>query len=304
MTAESILVLGAGELGAPILESLAAHPQRQSRPITVLLRPSTVSSPSAAKATQLEHFRSLGIKIQPGDVVADSEPTLVAAFAGFDTIVGATGMTGGAGTQLKICRAALAAGARRYLPWQFGVDYDVIGSEAAEGLFAEQCIVRDLLRGQTLTEWVIVSTGMFMSFLFEESFGVVIADRGTVRALGSWKNKVTVTCVEDIGRVVAEVIFAVPELRGDVIFVAGDTVSYAGLADSLEQVLARPLKKEIWTLDYLQKELAADPKDGMKKYRVAFGEGTGVSWDARRTFNQKRDIAMTGLDEWMQRNLK
>jgi len=62
---------------------------------------------------------------------------------------------------------------KRYFPWQFGVDYDVIGRGSAQDLFDEQLDVRDLLRGQSGTEWVVVSTGMFMSFLFEPWFGVV-----------------------------------------------------------------------------------------------------------------------------------
>jgi hypothetical protein len=42
----------------------------------------------------------------------------------------------------------LSAGVKRYLPWQFGVDYDVIGRGSAQTLFDEQFDVRDLLRGQ------------------------------------------------------------------------------------------------------------------------------------------------------------
>jgi hypothetical protein len=35
---------------------------------------------------------------------------------------------------------------------------------------------------------VIVSTGLFTSFLFEEQFGVVEWEKGIVRALGDWDN--------------------------------------------------------------------------------------------------------------------
>ena len=90
---------------------------------------------------------------------------------------------------MKIAQAALEGGVRRYFPWQFGVDYDVLGRGSAQDLFDEQLDVRDLLRGQSSTEWVIVSTGMFTNFLFEPSFGVVVFDgekgEGTiVRGLG------------------------------------------------------------------------------------------------------------------------
>jgi len=112
----------------------------------------------------------------------------------FDTIISCTGFVAGPGTQLKIARAVLDAGVRKYVPWQFGVDYDVIGKGSAMELFDEQLDVRDILRGQEKTDWIIISTGIFMSFLFKPSFGVVEMD-GTgqnglpvVRALGSWES--------------------------------------------------------------------------------------------------------------------
>ena len=66
---------------------------------------------------------------------------------------------------------ALQARIPRYFPWQFGVDFDVIGRGSPQDIFDAQLDVRELLRGQHETEWVIISTGMFMSYLFEPEFG-------------------------------------------------------------------------------------------------------------------------------------
>ena len=52
---QSILVLGAGELGSAILSALAAHPALQHTTLTVLLRPSTLSTNPA----QLAALRAL-----------------------------------------------------------------------------------------------------------------------------------------------------------------------------------------------------------------------------------------------------
>ena len=213
-------------------------------------------------------------------------------------------MTSGIGTQLKIARAVLDAGVRRYIPWQFGVDYDAIGRGSAQDLFTEQLDVRDLLRAQTGTKWVIVSTGMFTSFLFEGSFGVVNADRTAVRALGSWQNRVTVTTPEDIGKLTAEVVFAAPDIENEVVFTAGDTFSYAHLADVVERVLGRKIERREWNLEELKEELRDDPEDSLKKYRVVFAEGRGVAWDMERTFNWKRGIGMIGVEEWARGNLR
>lgn len=108
------------------------------------------------------------------------------------------GFAAGSNIQIKIARAVLEACVTRFLPWQFGVDYDVIGRGSAQDLFDLQLEVRDLLRGQDRTEWVIVSTGMFTRFLFEKFFGVVDLNLPLVRALGSWETAVTVTTPEDI----------------------------------------------------------------------------------------------------------
>ena len=54
-TPQSILVLGAGELGSAILSALAAHPALQHTTLTVLLRPSTLST----NPTQLAALRAL-----------------------------------------------------------------------------------------------------------------------------------------------------------------------------------------------------------------------------------------------------
>lgn len=92
---------------------------------------------------------------------------------------------------------------KRYVPWQFGVDYDVVGRGSGQKVFDEQSDVRDMLRRQTATQWVIVSTGMFTSFLFEPAFGVVDLEHGKVHALGSWHNRLTITTSDNIGRLTA-----------------------------------------------------------------------------------------------------
>jgi len=53
---------------------------------------------------------------------------------------------------------------------------------------------------------------MFISFLFEPSFGMVDLIENTVHALGSWETAVTVTTPEDIGILTPEILFAEPRI--------------------------------------------------------------------------------------------
>ena len=302
MTSESsILVLGAGELGNSVLHALATHPQRNNASITVLLRSSTMNSFDPTKQTQISKLRSLGVAFLQGDIVNATEDSLAALFKPFGIIIGCTGMTCPTGTQAKIARAILTAGTRRYLPWQFGFDYDLIGRGSSQDLFSEQLGVRDLLRQQSSTNWVIVSTGVFMSFLADASFGVVDVEQHLVRALGSWENKITATSVEDIGQVVAEIVYSAPEVQG-VVHVAGDTLTYADLARVTGSVSGQVVDRELWSVEKLKSDLLQDPNNGMKKYRVVIAEGKGVAWNPAQTFNVERDLILQNFETWMMRH--
>ena len=302
--ANSILVLGAGELGMAMLRSLARRATPASGiSIAALLRPSTIDSRDPAKQKDIAELRSLGIELLPGDLAEQSEESLAAVFGRFHTVISCTGFVGGSGVQRKLARAVLMAEVKRYFPWQFGVDYDVIGRGSPQDLFDEQLDVRDLLRSQDRTEWVIVSTGMFTSFLFEPSFGVVDLDRNTVNALGSWDNGVTVTTADDIGALTTEIVFAEPRIVDQIVYVAGDTVTYRQLADAVDDLLNLNVDRTAWSVPDLKRKLADDPDDSIKKYRAVFAEGKGVAWDKSQTFNAQRGIVACGLDDWMRANL-
>lgn len=299
----AILVLGAGELGMAVLRNLVRRAAPAATSLAVLLRPSTIDSTDPVKRKDVAELRALGVELIPGDLADQSIAALAAAFGRFDTVISCTGFVGGTGVQRRIAQAALDAGVKRYFPWQFGVDYDVIGRGSAQDLFDEQLDVRDLLRSQERTEWVIISTGMFTSFLFEPSFGVVDLARNTVNALGGWDNAVTVTTAEDIGALTAEIVFSEPGIANQVIYVAGDTVTYRQLADTVDTLFGLNVRRTEWSVPELKRQLAEEPHDPLRKYRVVFAEGRGVAWDKNRTFNAQRSIPVRGLEEWMRKNM-
>jgi NmrA-like family len=303
MNPTRILVLGAGELGTSVIRHLARRAaEHPGASLTVLLRGSTINSDDPAKRREVYALRALGVDLLAGDVTATADE-LAEVFHEFDTVICCTGFVGGKGTQLRIAHAVLAAGVKRYFPWQFGVDYEVIGRGSAQAGWDEQLDVRDLLRTQSDTAWVIVSTGMFTSFLFEPSFGVVDLDNDVVHALGSWDNTVTVTAPDDIGALTAEICLFHPTIANSVVYTAGDTISYARLADTVEAVLGRKMQRVEWTLPWLERELAAAPDDLILQYRMAFASGTGVSWDMDCTFNVRQSIGVVDVEQWMRANL-
>ena len=304
MPVDAILVLGAGELGMAVLRALSkrAASADGAASVSVLLRTSAIQSPDADKHAVRAELRSLGVDVVPGDLADASVAELAGSFARFGTVVSCIGFAAGKGTQLKLAQAALEAGVGRYVPWQFGVDYDVIGRGSAQDLFDEQLDVRDLLRAQRRTKWVIVSTGMFTSFLFEPSFGVVDLARNQVHALGSWDTAVTVTTPDDIGRLTAEILLAAPGIADQVVYTAGETITYGRLADVVDAVLDRRVERSVWDEPLLQAELARDPDDNLRKYRAVFASGRGVAWDMASTFNAQRNIPVVDVETWLRAN--
>ncbi|MGG7671240.1 aromatic alcohol reductase [Pseudomonas sp. WC2] len=301
---QSILVLGAGELGLPVLRNLARVAKRSpGNTISVLLRGSTINTQAPEKKLEIDELRSLGIHLVAADLVNDSIDQLATVFAAFDTVIGCAGMVAGRETPMKLATAALQSGVRRYFPWQFGVDFEVIGRGSPQDLFDAQLDVRELLRAQDKTEWVIISTGMFTSFLFEPIFEVVDFENSTVNALGSLETSVTLTTPEDIGKLTADIVFYQPRFRNEIVYLSGDTVTYGQVASLLERVLGRPFKRNVWTVPYLMQELEKDPTHHIKKYRAVFAQGRGVSWPKAGTFNERQSIEVTTAEQWARDNL-
>lgn len=292
----NILVLGAGELGMPVLRNLARRAKDiKGAKISVLLRESAVESGDPAKQRDIAEIRAADIEIVLGDLVNDTIDELAELFARYDTVLGCAGYAAGVNTPMKLAKAALQSGIPRYFPWQFGVDFEAIGRGGPQDIFDAQLDVRELLRSQDKTEWVIISTGMFMSYLFEPDFGVVDLENNDVHALGSLDNAVTLTTPDDIGVLTADIMFFEPTIRNEIVFLAGDTVTYGEVADKLEAATGRTFKRSVWTVPFLMDELKNDPKNMMRKYRAAFAIGRGVSWPKEGTFNDREGIAVTDL---------
>lgn len=142
------LVIGAGELGLAVISGLLEQHPKSARSISVLLRP-----PADEAGEQVaRQLKGKALQVVHSDLASETVDGLAAIFAGFDTVICCTGFVGGPGTQRKITMAVLQAGVERYVPWQFGVDYDVVGRGSGQEVFDEQSDVRDMLRGQSATQ--------------------------------------------------------------------------------------------------------------------------------------------------------
>ncbi|RXJ82387.1 aromatic alcohol reductase [Arcobacter sp. F2176] len=297
-----ILIIGAGELGMSMIDAFSKKIKTKQCSLYVLLKKESIITPSKEKEQRLKEFESKGIEVVSGDLQNDSIEELSEIFCEFETVVNCSGFVGGKGTQIKITSAVLKAKVTNYIPWQFGVDYDIVGKGSGQPVWDEQYDVRELLHSQNITNWVIVSTGIFTSYLFSPHFGIVNLKEKVVCALGDWDYKVTVTTPEDIGILTAEITF-VPELRNEVVFVAGDTISYAKLADVTEEVMGEPFERKLLNMADLNKDIEKDENNIAAKYRLAFAREDGVAWDKELTFNFQKNIKVTDAKSWLKKSI-
>ena len=290
---KSFLVIGTGEVGIAMLDSLYKYREANSQHFKI----GALVQPLHAGIGSGPDLRFADLTIEAVDLVAESIENLANVFRKYDTVICCSGFSIGAGMQLKITKAVLEAGVRRYVPWQFGADYDKIGRGSAQPVFDEQLDVRDLLRAQSKTHWIIVSTGMITSFLFREDFGVINLSQQVIHALGDWQNSLTLTACEDIGALTVEVLFHQPEILDQVVFVSGDTVTFEEIADKMEEVFDVKFERVLWDYQFLEKKLNDEPDNIFNKYRLVFTH-PGVTWPMEVTFNDLNNIPTTGIVEW------
>jgi hypothetical protein len=72
-------------------------------------------------------------------------------------------------------------------------------------------------------------------------------------------------------------LFAEPRISNQVIHVAGDTVTYRKVADTVDAVLGIKVRRDEWTVPDLIRQLDEKPQDALRKYRVVFAQGRGVA---------------------------
>jgi NmrA-like family. len=295
----SFLVIGTGEVGLSMLQALYDYQTTNE----VDFKIAALVQPLARDIRDLQgNIVFEQTILEPIDLVEKSVAELATIFSNYETVICCSGFSIGKGMQVKITEAVLKAGVKRYVPWQFGADYDKIGRGSVQPVFDEQLDVRDLLRAQSKTNWVIVSTGMITSFLFREDFGVVSLEKKKVHALASWNHALTLTSCEDIGKLTVEILFHKPEILNHVVFVSGETATFEQIANQLEKFYNIPFERILWDNNTLINALEDDPENIFHKYRLVFTD-PGVSWPMEQTFNFRQQLPTVGIRNWLAANI-
>ncbi|KAJ1561379.1 hypothetical protein HK405_004085 [Cladochytrium tenue] len=147
MPFKNVGVVGTTGLAASLIRPLCDHPFNFN--VTVFTRPATGAATVAAKRAALP---------PPAKLVELRDDGLVAAFSGIDALV--CPISGFAvEAQLKYIEAAEAAGVKRFIPSEFGMDNDV---HPTAMLNAPKVPIRDRLRNSPSLEFTFVYTGLWI----------------------------------------------------------------------------------------------------------------------------------------------
>ncbi|KAI6093008.1 NmrA-like family protein [Hypoxylon rubiginosum] len=153
----NILLIGAsGSIGSVMLDAFQKEP---SFTLTVLQRASSKFQPP-------KNIRAI--------TIPDSYPTdeLVAAFKGQDVVVNCM-TTLSVADQFRMVDAAIAAGVRRYIPSEYGLDNMKPEAQALNAVFHDKGKVQEYLRAKAADgaiEWMSISCGMWIKWSMAHDF--------------------------------------------------------------------------------------------------------------------------------------
>ncbi|UKZ74708.1 hypothetical protein TrVFT333_002378 [Trichoderma virens FT-333] len=159
-----ILIGAAGSIGSVVLAALEKEP---SFTITLIQR-------ASSKAKMPAHLKTI--------TVPDSYPTdeLIPAFQGQDVVINC--MTSlSVADQFRIIDAAIAAGVRRYVPSEYGLNNMRHDAQALNLVFHDKGKIQEYLRAKAqagVIEWMSISCGMWIRWSMAHDFlGMHIGER-------------------------------------------------------------------------------------------------------------------------------
>lgn len=248
---KTVLLLGAtGGLGTQIGRAILAKPGVKLRCL--------VREGSRSKLGELE---AAGAEIVIGDVGPGNEAALEAACAGVYSVVSA--MQGGADVlvdgQMRLFRAAMKAGVRRFIPSDFSYDHFDLEEGQNPNSDVRRAFARAAAeaRGQSPIELVHVLCGVFIDHRVLFGFlGAIDLQAGKVRVWGDGTAKMDFTTYADTAAFTAEAALD-PEPLPTRFGFAAETLDAEGLARAVSEGVGRPVTVEkLGSLEDLDAEIA------------------------------------------------
>lgn len=268
-----VLVGATGNLGPHLLQQLNAAPDINAR---VLARPTSAILKNPPK----------DVSIITADF--DSKDSLAEALKGVDAIVFSTGV-GGFLAQKTFLDAAIAAGVKRFIPSEFGSDYNNVNAQKmavfGEKMEARKAIVERADRGEIT--WTALSNGPFLEWCINNGFLGVNAKDKTAILYDGGKNYFSCSSFPDIGKAVVGILRHPEETKNKVVYMQSYRLTIQKLVEVVEKIIGAKLTKSEKSTVELEREAGEKIAQGDfsalydQVRRVIFGEGFGSDFQGR-----------------------
>ncbi len=227
---KKVLIAGAtGNLGPHLIRELS----NQGHQVSALVRTETLQNED-----KMRILHEAGVNIIEGDL--DDPASLARACAGQDIVISAVG-AGQIMQQVELARAAQAAGVKRFIPSEFGVDPFAAASDSSD-LFQVKAKAQEEIKKIGIPMTPIYTNG-FMEF-WATGLGQLgpTAPPDTVQHYGDGDKEAYMVSLPDIARYVHAIIED-PTSANKELTIQSDKISQNGLIDLWEQISGKTVNK-------------------------------------------------------------
>ncbi|KAJ7167087.1 hypothetical protein C8R46DRAFT_1176713 [Mycena filopes] len=274
----SVIVIGAsGAVGRPLMEEFIAQKSQFGR-VAVLSDPS--------KVARFDEIKAKGIEVVVGSFLEAK------SYEGFDVVIS---LAGNAAMKLQpgMIDAAIAGGARHFIPSEFGADIAHNGHWKIR-YFRDKVVTRDHLRARAKDtpgfRYTLVMTAAITEYTASEFNGVDV-EKHVARTYGYPEARLHVTAMHDVCKfTVAAVLlpFDNPNQSMRELRVSGDCLTWKALMALLEDV--QGVKYDI---EYLDPAVAAEKQEAARAEGDSEGEllwsGTALMANGRALLPEPSD---------------
>ncbi|KAK4665084.1 uncharacterized protein QC763_511570 [Podospora pseudopauciseta] len=223
VSVKTVAVLGGtGNLGPSIVHELLSA----GFTVTGLTRFSSTNSTPAYPDSVTVHKVDFG-----------SFDSLKDAFSGQDAVVSVVGSPGVSAQRLAV-DAAIAAGVKRFIPSEFGVNTRKVRDRPMGAILRGKVEVVDyLIEREREIEWTGVSTGLFFDWGLEKhGLSTISLDDKTSSIVDSGNEKFQVSTLAQVGRAVVGVLKHLEETRNRYLVTSSFQVSQNEIIQAVEEL--------------------------------------------------------------------
>jgi len=291
---KNVLIIGAsGSIGSVITKALLAE---HSLTVTALQR-------TSSKAILPGGLRLIMID----DDYPDAD--LIAAFRGQDVILNTLnmGLASAAAQQERFVDAALAAGVRRFVPSEYGLNNANPAAQAVSAVFARKGAAQARLRGLAAAgrlEWTAFATGLWLRWNMDKGFAGMRARDGRFSLWDGGRAAFSASTEENTARAVARALTThAAATRNRTVFLQDFRTSQAEVLAELERVLGRRLALdhvdgERTVRELKELEAAGDETASLRLIEPGFVLGVGAWFEKEGPImNDVLGLPKTSLEE-------